>query len=152
MQESLHSQLSIKTTSKTCAVAVIERDGRVLTGLRHYTPDKWKDITVWTLPGGRADEGETVEQTLRREVAEEVGITELEIKDFIGEAGGAKDGDHVFMFYCTTDQDARLMEPEKFSEWRWMTKDEYKKVVEQEYDRFNPVAGKIIIEYLSNLE
>lgn len=150
MNKDLSSKLSISTTSKTCAVAVIERDNKILTGLRHYAPDKWKDTSVWTLPGGRADEGETIEQTLRREVAEEVGITELKIKEFIGEAGGEKkDEDHVFLFYCTTDQEAKLMEPKKFSEWKWMTNDEYKRVVEQEYDRFNPIAGRMIIEYLS---
>jgi len=65
-------------------------------------------------PGRRSDIGETIEQTLRREVAEEVNITDLEILDFIGEVPGAKEGDVVLMFYCTTKQDGKLMEPEKF--------------------------------------
>ena len=68
-------------TDKKCPVAVMVRDGKVLAGLRNYTKDKWKEISVWTLPGGRCDAHETLEQTLRRETAEEVGITDFMIKE-----------------------------------------------------------------------
>lgn len=39
---------------------------------------------VWTIPGGRVDKNETPEQTVRREVKEEVGITLGDI-EMIGE-------------------------------------------------------------------
>ncbi len=106
-------------TSITCPVAILIKDGKVLCGLRHYTPDKWKTVSVWTVPGGRCDEGETIERTLRREVEEEVGIADLEIIDFVGQVPGAKEGDHVYVFTATTSTEPVLMEPEKFSEWRW---------------------------------
>lgn len=32
----------------------------------------------WDIPGGRVQRGDTVEQTLRREVAEETGVTDIE--------------------------------------------------------------------------
>src|SRR4051812_36798407 len=85
-----------------CPIVVMSKDGKILTGHRHYTKDKWKDISVWTLPGGRCDVGESLEQTLRRETQEEVGITEFEIIDFIGEVPGAKEGDIVSIFFGTT--------------------------------------------------
>ena len=38
------------------------------------------------------------------------------------------------------------MEPEKFSEWRWISKDEY--VEGKEYSGFNSMARKVIVDYL----
>jgi ADP-ribose pyrophosphatase YjhB (NUDIX family) len=116
MREKLQS-IGNKTT---CPIAIIIRDNKVLMGYRHYTPDKWKTISVWTCPGGRCDEGELIENTLRREVEEETGIKNLEIVDYISDAPGSKQGDTVLMFLCKTDQDATLMEPEKFSNWKWV--------------------------------
>jgi 8-oxo-dGTP pyrophosphatase MutT (NUDIX family) len=132
-----------------CPVAIIVKEGKILTGHRHYTKDKWKEISVWTIPGGRCDANETLRQALAREIQEEVGITEFKIVDFIGEVPGAKEGDVVPMFFCTTEQEFKLMEPEKFSEWKWVTKDEY--INEDKYSGFNPIAKNLIVEYLKNL-
>ena len=142
----MKKQLLKISNQQTCPIAVLVRDGKILTGHRHYTKDKWKDVSVWTIPGGRSDSGETIEQTLRREVYEEVGINEFEIVDFIGEAEGANVGDIVPIFLCTTNQEANLMEPEKFSEWRWVTKDDY--LNNEEYSGFSPVARETIVKYL----
>lgn len=102
-----------------CPAIAIVKEGKLLIGLRHYTPDTWQAISVWTIPGGRCDEGEPIEIALRREVAEEVGIGELEITDFLGEVPGAKEGDVVHLFAGTTTEEPQLLEPEKFSEWKW---------------------------------
>lgn len=142
----MQEQLAKIVNQQTCPVAVMVRNGKILAGHRHYTKDKWKDISVWTIPGGRCDPNESVEQTLRREVNEEVGITQFDIIDFIGEVPGAKEGDTVPIFFCTTERDARLMEPEKFSEWRWVTKEDY--INKGEYSGFNSGARAIIVKYL----
>ena len=130
-----------------CPIALIVKEGRILTGHRHYTKDKWKEISVWTIPGGRCDEGEVLEKALRREVCEEVGISDLQIIDFIGEVSGAKEGDSVPVFFCTTKQSPKLMEPEKFSEWRWVTKEEW--FEDKKYSGFNSDARKMMEDYLS---
>lgn len=103
-----------------CPVALLIKNGRILIGLRNYTPDKYKQISVWTFPGGRCEKEEIIENTLRREVLEETGIKDFLIHDFIGEVLGAKEGDNVYIFKCSTEQDPELLEPEKFSEWRWV--------------------------------
>ncbi|MFA5013195.1 MAG: NUDIX hydrolase [Candidatus Paceibacterota bacterium] len=107
-------------SEKICPVAFFVKNGKILIGLRNYTPDKYKEVSVWTLPGGRCEKNEKVEITLRREVNEEVGINDLFIRDFLGEIAGAKEGDIVYVFKCETTQEPRLLEPEKFSEWCWV--------------------------------
>jgi len=115
----LEKRLKTKGHDKLCASAIMFKDEKILIGFRHYGRDKWKKISVWTCPGGRCDDGEFVEQTLRREVAEEVGIINFTINEFLGEFPGAKEGDILYLFKCSTDEEFKLMEPEKFSEWRW---------------------------------
>ena len=36
---------------------------------------KWRDEGIWVLPGGRAESGETAEETAHRELLEETGAT-----------------------------------------------------------------------------
>jgi ADP-ribose pyrophosphatase YjhB (NUDIX family) len=108
---------------QTCTSAVIVRNGTILLGLRNYIKAKeWKTIPVWTTPGGRCDEGETVEASLRRETSEETGISDLVIKEFIAAVPSfLKTGDTVYVFLCETEEEAILAEPDKFSEWKWFT-------------------------------
>lgn len=124
-----------------CPVAIMMNDKRVLCGYRNYT----KDNSVWTIPGGRCENGETLGETLKREISEEVGINEFEVLGFIGEAPGAKDGDTVFLFLCDTKEDYKLMEPEKFSEWRWVPLKEY--LEDKTYLGFNLKARKVFTDY-----
>ena len=135
----LDTKLSQLGTPTTCPIALILRDGTVLMGKRNYSPE----FSVWTLPGGRCEEGETLEMTVRREVREEVGITDLEIIDFIAEIPGHKEGDVVPIFFCASNQEAILMEPDKFSEWRWFTLEEYTRD-----PVYNPTSRKVVIAYL----
>jgi 8-oxo-dGTP diphosphatase len=121
MDDELSNKLSNRGTDRTCPGIFLFRDGKVLIGLRNYTPDKYKAISVWTIPGGRMDPGETFEETLRRETREETGITDFAIEKFCGMLPGAKEGDVFYGFIGSTSQDAKLMEPEKFSEWRWVS-------------------------------
>lgn len=145
----LKNELAKIGNTTTCPSAIIIKDKKILLGLRNYTPDKWKDISVWATPGGRCDLGETIEVALRREVQEEVDITDLVIVDFISQVPGVKEGDIVPIFYCTTKQEPTLMEPEKFSEWKWVSIEEYSKG--DLWKEMNPIAHKKISEYISKL-
>ena len=75
--------------------------GRTATAIIPFPPDKILLIKrrtlpftgYWALPGGRVDPGETVEQTIVREVKEETGL-DVEIVSKIGEyhEQGVQDG------------------------------------------------------------
>jgi 8-oxo-dGTP diphosphatase len=89
------------------AAAVIRREGRILVAQRPH--DKHQG-GLWEFPGGKVEPGETVQQALVRELAEELGITPVtsaplirishdypdksvcldvrEVTDFTGEAHG----------------------------------------------------------------
>ncbi len=53
------------------AVALIDRDGRVLLAQR---PEGKSMAGLWEFPGGKVEEGETPEMALVRELHEELGI------------------------------------------------------------------------------
>lgn len=138
MEDKPETILQKKGGNKDVPVAFIFKNNKLLIGLRNYTPDKWKKISVWTAPGGRCDDCETLETTLRREVEEEVGINDLKITKYLGNVPGAKEGDIVFVFKAETSQEPKLMEPTKFSEWRWCA------VSEIPSNFINPNALKLI--------
>ena len=103
-----------------CATAIIIRNNKVLMGLREYETGN----PLWTFPGGRCDYGEEPQTGLCREVKEEIGVSDLEIIKSLGIKEGVYRGtgqpDQVHVFHCHTKQEPKLMEPEKFIEWRWI--------------------------------
>jgi 8-oxo-dGTP diphosphatase len=54
------------------AVALVDADGRVLLAQR---PEGKQLAGLWEFPGGKIEPGESIEQALRRELHEELGIT-----------------------------------------------------------------------------
>ncbi|ARO23357.1 MULTISPECIES: NUDIX domain-containing protein [Rhizobium] len=59
------------STAKAASSAILERDGRFLLVLRRNPPS----ADMYAFPGGRAEPGETPEQTALREFREETGIS-----------------------------------------------------------------------------
>lgn len=62
-----------------CADAWIEVNGKVLLVKRAFSPMQG----MWALPGGRVDAGESLRETCKREVLEELGL-EVEVGEFSG--------------------------------------------------------------------
>lgn len=125
--EMLSNPLNIKymlskfksSPQQLCTFALIKKGDKVLMGLREYIKGK----PVWTYPGGRGEEGETLIESLNREVKEEIGVSNLNLVRMIGHKKGVKDGDRVYFIECSIDEEPILMEPEKFKEWKWISID-----------------------------
>ena len=99
-------------------VAVI-KDGKVLLGKRKGAHGEGS----WTFPGGHLEFNESLEDCVRREVAEE---TDLKIKN-IRKIAFTNDvfpmeGKHYITCYLAADYDSgdvKLMEPNKCEKWEW---------------------------------
>lgn len=65
---------------EVCA-AIIIHEGKILIAQR---PEGDSLENMWEFPGGKIEEGETPEQSLRREILEELGI-EIIVGDFFSE-------------------------------------------------------------------
>ncbi len=127
MSTTLEQALTIPGDGVHCTAAVVFNDeGKVLLGLRHYKK-KWEGELVsnslWTTPGGRTDEGETVGDCLIRESLEETGLKVTPV-EYLGELPAAREIDTLHVFRCMCEGEPRLMEPEKFETWKWFAIDE----------------------------
>ncbi len=98
--------------------AVITKDNKILLGLRHYPPEILDGASVWTTPGGKCDEGESIEEGLLREILEETGVENPEVVKFLGKVESVLKGE-LHVYHCITEEEPILMEPQKFSEWAW---------------------------------
>ena len=74
----------------------------------------------WTCPGGRADGNETPEETVTREVKEEIGVEFTPTKLF---AKGKWKDRNLFRYLGDWNGEVKVQENE-VSEWNWFSYDE----------------------------
>ena len=95
---------------------VVTRGDRIALG-RRLSPEP-----CWSLPGGKIEAFETVEDCARRELHEETGLRGLGGTDIMSVANMRAPGLHTITFgvrFPECSGDLRLCEPDKFSAWDW---------------------------------
>lgn len=95
---------------------VVTRGDRIALG-RRLSPRP-----CWSLPGGKLEPSETIEECARRELYEETGLRALGRSDIISVANMRAPGLHTITFgvrFPGCARELRVREPDKFSEWRW---------------------------------
>ncbi len=106
---------------------LILRNGKVLIGKRKNSHGDG----TWCFPGGHLEFGETPEECARRETLEEAGITIKNIKR-IGYTNDIfeKENKHYITLCMTAEYESgeiKIMEPDKFDEWKWFALDDLPK-------------------------
>jgi 8-oxo-dGTP pyrophosphatase MutT (NUDIX family) len=130
-----------KKTLVVASIAVFNSEGYLLMAQR-------KDSGKWTLPGGKADEGEKPEDCAHRELFEEAGlkITKLE---YTGSGWGGKNGDVQVYCYRGKSDDTPTAEndpDEEVEEWEWVDVREGlpKEIVENLHNGKNDISLQIL--------
>ena len=80
---------------------------------------------LWDLPGGRLEHGESLEESLMREVKEETNLSVKILNLVSAFSTEVKDGFGVFLIYrCKKNSDVIKICEEDHSEYKWETKEE----------------------------
>lgn len=98
-----------------CSIAVFNAEGHLLMGQR-------SDSKRWTLPGGKAEPGESPEACARRELKEETGLEVKKLK-FLGKGVGGRHSDWTIYSYEAESNDKPTSEndpDEECDEWEWI--------------------------------
>jgi len=108
---------------------MILKDGKVLLGKRHVDPKKADSELsgegTWTMPGGKLDYGETLEEGVKREVLEEteIALGDIEVMCLNQDMNEKAHFITIGFIAEITDQEPKVMEPDEITEWGWFDLD-----------------------------
>jgi 8-oxo-dGTP diphosphatase len=97
------------------ASVAIVREGKVLLIKRAHAPYQH----LWTLPGGRLEAGESIEQCATREIAEEVGLTIRNPRPVLVQPLG-RDGTFRLAVFTTRDFSGQVRPSDEVADHKWM--------------------------------
>ncbi|WP_018155836.1 NUDIX domain-containing protein [Demetria terragena] len=103
------------------AAAVLIRDGRILLGHRH--PDRDNYPNCWDLIGGHVEAGESVEDALRRECLEEIGVEIRALETLPLENSDPALDLHAFVVTDWSGEPTN-QEPDEHDDLRWFRREE----------------------------
>ena len=104
----------VTDTPNAASVAIV-REGKVLLIKRAYAPYQH----LWTLPGGRAELGETIEQCAAREVSEELALAVRNLRPVLVQNLG-KDGLFRLAVFVTRDFSGLIRPSDEIADHKWV--------------------------------
>ena len=119
---------------------------------RRYLLLRHRDGGHWAFPKGRIEPGESQREAARRELAEETGIAEVEVRD--GRLGAShytfhrdgRDVDKEVVYYLARATGADVTLSREHSDWAWLdraaaeerlTFDEARRILERAHERLS---------------
>jgi ADP-ribose pyrophosphatase YjhB (NUDIX family) len=129
---------------------MVLKDNKVLLGKRNDDPEKADTELhtegMWTCPGGKADFGEKIIETARRELKEETCIDAINLEMVSVTDHIAENAQFVTLgFVCKEFKgEPKTMEPEEITEWKWFPINELPRPI-------NSASEELINNYLSKI-
>ncbi len=122
-QESSNLQVGVKTL-------IFNKEGNILIIKRN--PSLYKEVNnLWDIPGGRINSGSSLEENLKREIFEEVGIVSAKILGLISAQDIIKPNKHVVRLTyvsCATGS-IDLILSEEHTEYQWVSIEDIQNIV-----------------------
>ncbi len=122
--------------TKVVTSAIIRREDGDILVLRRSATDPSR-AGHWDLPGGSQDDSETVEQSLLREVHEEVGLDDLGDIRLVFSASGIdvssadqQTYNYVFLIYSATSATTSITLSYEHDDFRWVSTQEALQLIE----------------------
>lgn len=102
---------------EVCALGILFRNGKILLGKRAKHRTSYPN--VWDMIGGHCESGETLEQTLIRELQEEIGVTPIQFERI--QSLYDSNNDHTYHIFVVTDWkgEPECLQPEEHSMIEW---------------------------------
>ena len=104
----------MSSPANAASVALIHKQ-KVLLIKRAYAPYQH----LWTLPGGRIEPGETIEQCAAREIKEELGLSIGDIRPVLVQALGT-DGKFMLAVFATEAFEGEIAPSDEIADHRWV--------------------------------
>lgn len=107
-----------------CGAVIINQNDEILLQLRNKSPEKG----YWSIPGGRVEMFETIEDAVKREVKEETDL-DVEVIDELGICNHIIENEKSHWvspsYLCKTiNGQAKIMEPTKHIDMKWFNLNE----------------------------
>jgi len=100
---------------------IVDKDGKILIGQR---PEGKALAGLWEFPGGKQEEGESVEQCIQREIFEELNVR-CEVGDFLLSVSRSYEhGDFKLMVYLAAITDVANLKANVHQDLKWITAQE----------------------------
>jgi 8-oxo-dGTP pyrophosphatase MutT (NUDIX family) len=123
---------------------IVNGEGKILLLKAGEEEKKYENVDFWDLPGGRIQGDETIEETLRREIEEELGIDgrnliikelfDATISTFKIRKEGKQFGLMLIVYRCELPPDAKFdLSKEHFS-YGWISVGEAGKLLSTKFD------------------
>ena len=97
------------------ASVALVRDGKVLLIKRAFAPYQH----LWTLPGGRIEADETIEQCAIREIMEEISVTIRNPRPVMVQSLG-REGTFRLAVFVTTDFTGKVVPSSEIADHKWV--------------------------------